>query len=194
MSILTSVIPLWARLLFIAFVIGSVAVIADRHRKGLDDTEKQAELMTQQHGFDVRIKASDDALIAANKRAGTQTQGATDDRVAIDTAYNKGMTDERTNAKTRAADYASGHQRVRVDAICSTNASGDRKLSGTAATASGPDGAAGGYAELSPEAAGRFETAASEIIGSIRQQVIRLQGIAQSDHDRCNAGNTEPNK
>lgn len=178
-GILTSVIPLWARLLFVAFVMVTVAVIADRHRAGLDDTKEQADIGNLQHSFDVRIKASDDALIAANAKA-DKTEHDTAEKVNTAVATQKDKDSDAIKKSNLAlAGYLSGAKRVPIDATCSANASGSSAVSSASASASGTVDAGNAGATLAPAALARLKSRADQVdatAGVLNTCKVTVQG------------------
>lgn len=185
MGALTMLVPLWARWLALAALIATLLGVGfykgDQHRGLVDDKDEAA----MKHDFDTRIAAGQAALTKANQAAFDASRGAVTDQSQIDTAYLKGQDDERAASKTRTAQLLAAG-RVRVDATCTANAGSRQPMSGAAAAVGGPDGASAGYAELSDEAVGRFEAAAGDTIGPLRQKVIGLQARVASDIERCN--------
>lgn len=187
----TAIFPLWARILVIVAVVGAIWgdgwYNATKHQKLVDGQE----MASKQHDFDVRIAAADDERDKANARANEATQGSTKDQTAINDAYTKGRSDEAAASKARVAQFNASGQRVRIDATCRpANASSGGAVPGVGPAPSGSGGAAGQYAELNPEAFGRFEAVATEVIGGLNQKTIALQARADSDIKRCNSGNS----
>lgn len=187
-----ALVPFWWRIAIFAGAMAIAFGFGVAKGIGYEGDKKQLVIEQMQHDFDTRIAAASDALIAANKRADAASQGSGVDHAAIDTAYQKGKTDGAAAAKDRIADFTSGRQRVRVDAICRPDTARGGQLPGAGSAPVGPDAAAGaGVAELRPDAAGRVE-AAAEKVKDLARQVVALQALAQSEHDRCNQVSAPP--
>lgn len=178
-GILTSVIPLWARLLFVAFVMVTVAVIADRHRAGLDDTKEQADIGNLQHSFDVRINASNEALIAANAHAAEVEQSSTTKiNTAVATQKDKDS-DAIKKSNLALAGYLSGAKRVPIDATCSANASGSGAVSSASGAATGTVDTGSAGATLAPAALARLKSRADQVdatAGVLNTCKVTVQG------------------